>query len=235
MSRLAWIISCGCFVLAVGCPSQPPKFQEPNERVGVNAVLAAALDQPAISGFVGAPPAACIASSPRTELCQWSLGARELGWASLARAIGTRDRINLLCELPTDGRRRTADACSAYPQRSNRVAWSLPAASGHKGSRPVESREVVRSRYREEADRAIAAALTLVDLSRLMGAAPDECTAASGGLRFCLWRTTNRTFGHGTLAMWIGASKNKKIRLRCMLPDDGSPRGPGSCSAEVGA
>ncbi|MHC4448388.1 MAG: hypothetical protein ACYSXF_11520 [Planctomycetota bacterium] len=78
-------------------------------------------------------------------------------------------------------------------------------------------------------------AVTLADLSRLVGAAPDECTAASGGLRFCLWRTTNRTFGHGTLAMWIGASKGKKIRLRCLLPDDGSPRRPGSCSAEVGA
>jgi hypothetical protein len=205
MSQLAWIVSCCCFVLAAGCRSQPPKMPDPHADFSVNAVLAAAQERVTITGFVGAPPAACVASSPRTELCQWPMGPRQLGWAPLARAIGTDDRINLLCELPT------------------------------RRSRAVESREVVRSRYQDEADRAIAEAVTLVDLSRLVGAAPDECTAASGGLRFCLWRTTNRTFGHGTLAMWIGASKGKKIRLRCLLPDDGSPRRPGSCSAEVGA
>jgi hypothetical protein len=200
----------------------------------VNAVLAPAQGRDGITGFVGAPPSVCLASSPGAELCEWKMGRREPGYTAVAGAIGSDDYINLLCELPTDGRPRASDACSAYPQRSNRMSWNLPARSGRKGSRPVESREVLRSRYQSEADEAIARAVTLVDLSRLMGAAPSECTAVSAGTRFCLWRTTSRTFGHGTLAMWIRASKGKKIRLRCALPDDGSPRQPGSCSAEVG-
>jgi hypothetical protein len=201
----------------------------------VNAVLAPTQGRDGITGFVGAPPAVCLASSPRAELCEWKMGRREPGYAPVARAIGTDDYINLLCELPTDGRPRASDACSAHPQRSNRMSWSLPPRSARKGSRPVESREVLRSRFQRQAEEAIAGAVTLVDLSRLMGAAPSECTAFSASTRFCLWRTTNRTFGHGTLAMWIKASKGKKIRLRCALPDDGSPRQPGSCSAEVGA
>jgi hypothetical protein len=202
--------------------------------LGVNAVLAPAQGRDGITGFVGAPPAICLASSPRTELCEWKMGRRERGYAAVARAIASSDYINLLCELPTDGRPRENDACGAYPQRSNRRSWSIPTRSARKGSGPVTSREVLRSRYQSQADEAIAGAVTLVDLSRLMGAAPSECTAASAGTRFCFWRTTARTYGHGTLAMWIRASTGKKIRFRCVLPDDGSPRQPESCSAEVG-
>jgi len=235
MSRRHWIVSCCLLAVAPACQSQPPKSQVANASVGVNAVLAPAEGRDGITGFVGAPPAICVASSARTELCEWRMGSREPGYTAVARAIGSDDYINLLCELPIDGRPRANDACSAYPQRSNRMSWSLPARSARKGSKPVASREVLRSRYQSEADEAIAGALTLVDLSRLMGAAPSDCVVASAGTRFCLWRTTSRTFGHGTLAMWIRASKGKKIRLRCVLPDDGSPRRPNSCSAEVGA
>ena len=236
MSRRHWIVSCCVFSVSLSCQSQPPKFQAANASVGVNAVLAPAQGRDGITGFVGAPPSVCLASSPMTELCEWHMGRRESGYASVARAIGSDDYISLLCELPTDGRPRANDACSAYPRRSNRMAWSVPSSAGGKGSqRRVESREVLRSRYQSQADEAIAGAVTLVELSRLMGAIPSECTAASAGTRFCLWRTTSRTFGHGTLTAWIKASRGKKIRLRCVLPDDGSPRQPGSCSAEVGA
>ncbi len=234
MSRRHWIVSYCLLAIAVACQSQPPKSQAAS--VSVNAVLAPAQGRDGITGFVGAPPAVCLASSYRTELCEWKMGRREPGYAAVARAIGSDDYINLLCELPTDGRPRANDACSAHPQRSNRRSWSLPSKTPRPGSRrSLESREALRSRYQSQADEAIAGAVTLVELSRLMGAAPSECTAASAGTRFCLWRTTARTYGHGTLAMWIRASTGKKIRFRCVLPDDGSPRQPASCSAEVGA
>ena len=210
MSRRHWIVSCCLFAVAVACQSQPPKFQAANASVEVNAVLAPAQGRDGITGFVGAPPSVCLATSPWAELCEWKMGRREPGYTAIARAIRSDDYINLLCELPTDGSPRASDACSAYPQRSNRMSWSLPARSGRKGSRPVESREVLRSRYQSEADEAIAGAVTLVDLSRLMGAAPSECTAVSAGTRFCLWRTTSRTFGHGTLAMWIRVVEGKE-------------------------
>ena len=75
---------------------------------------------------------------------------------------------------------------------------------------------------------------TLVELSRLLGAAPNQCQSGSAGQQTCLWRTTSQTFGHGTLVVWIGATQRQKIRFHCILPTDGSERAPGSCSAHLG-
>jgi len=61
----------------------------------------------------------------------------------------------------------------------------------------------------------------------------SECRAQ--GLRvLCTWRATSGTYGHGTLAMSIGADMSKKVRLRCQLPADGTPRAADSCNVEIG-
>ena len=70
----------------------------------------------------------------------------------------------------------------------------------------------------------------------LARALPDDCASSeSPELLTCTWRTTARTFGHGTLAAWISADRNKKIRLHCAFPTDGAARAPESCRAEIGA
>ena len=68
-----------------------------------------------------------------------------------------------------------------------------------------------------------------------MGAVPNECSPQSGGLQVCLWRASARTYGHGTLAMSIGAPKTKRVRMHCRLPTDGGHRAPDSCSVEIGS
>jgi hypothetical protein len=200
----------------------------------VNFLLAGYPTKRALSDFVGSAPALCIQSSATEELCEWQAGDRLPGWGPLAAAIDTGDRVNLICNLPLSGAPRARDACSVHPRRSNRYSWKVPSSAPRRDETsgdPAETRRL----HRELANRWMSEADTLVRLSRLMGAIPDECRPGSPGEQVCLWRTTSHTFGHGTLLVWIGAPKRKKIRLQCVLPSDGSPRQPDSCIAQVGA
>ncbi len=189
-----------------------------------------------ISEFTGVTAFRCVIASPRSELCEWRMDGRSAGWRAVAEVIQTRDRIALLCVLPTDGSPRAANSCSAHPRRSNRNQWRIPPATGRRrqafGNR---SRAEVRAEYSRRANQALASSLGVVALSRLAGITPDRCTEAPPNDQVCTWKTTNHTYGHGTLVMAIEASKRKKIRMRCRLPLDGGARAPGSCLVEVGA
>lgn len=221
--------------ILLGCKS-PPYTQDPNAQARLDFRLAGYQTKQALSHFVGAAPGLCIQSSETDELCEWQLGKGLPGWRELAAAIDSRDRLNLICVLPLSGAARASDSCSVHPRRSNRYSWKVPAATPRKnGGGQQESASEVRRGHRELADRWMSEADTLVRLSRLIGAIPNECRPGSPGTQICLWRTTSHTFGQGTLVVWIDASKRKKIRLQCTVPTDGSPRQPDSCFAEVGA
>jgi hypothetical protein len=220
--------------ILLGCKS-PPYTEDPNAQARLDLALAGYETKQALSEFVGAAPY-CIQSSTTDELCEWQAGRHLPGWRALAASINTRDRVNLICDLPLSGGPRASDSCSVHPLRSNRYSWKVPASAPTKGSGgQQESAAEVRRLHRELVDRWMSEADTLVRLSRLMGAIPNECRPRPPGAQICLWRTTSHTFGQGTLVVWIGASKRKKIRLQCTLPTDGSPRQPDSCFAEVGA
>jgi hypothetical protein len=102
--------------------------------------------------------------------------------------------------------------------------------------KPSDLREA-RERVKREAHARIAAARTLVALSRLVGAAPDQCVPSplDPGRQVCLWRATSQTQGHGTLAVSVLAPLQKKVRMSCELPLDGGPRDADSCFVEEGA
>ena len=221
-------------LLAMACKS-PPHEQHPNAQVPVNHLLASYSDRQQLDQFVGVVPSLCLQSTPTTELCEWHASAHSAGWRAMANAIGTGDRLNLICELPISGEPRAPGSCTVHPRRSNRYSWKLPSMAGTKNSASRVAVAEVRARYRDTADQWMAEANTLVLLSRLMGAIPDECSRSTGKEQFCTWRTTSHTFGHGTLMVWIEAKKRKRIRLYCTLPADGSPRAFNSCHAEVGA
>jgi hypothetical protein len=221
--------------ILLSCKS-PPYAPDPNAQARVDFRLSGYETKQALSQFVGAGPTLCMPSSATEELCEWQLGTRLPGWATLAAAIGTDDRINLICSLPLSGAPRASDSCSVHPRRSNRYSWKVPTPGPTKGGgAEQEGAAEVRRQHRELADRWMADADTLLRLSRLMGTIPSECRPGSPGTQVCLWRTTSHTFGQGTLVVWIGASKRKKIRLQCTVPSDGSAREPHSCFAEVGA
>ncbi len=222
-------------LLAVACKS-PPHEPNPNARARSTHLLASYSDKQQLSQFVGVVPSLCLPSTRTTELCEWRANARAAGWRVMANAIGTGDRLNLICELPVSGEPRAPGSCTIHPRRSNRYSWKLPSTAGtRRSARSSETQSVVRERHRNTASQWMAEANTLPQLSRLMGAIPDECTPSDTGTQYCTWRMNSHTFGHGTLVVWIGAKKSKKIRLHCVLPSDGSPRAPDSCYAEVGA
>ena len=232
-----WLLRFGLAAsgLAIACIS-PPKAPNPSAEGRTEELLRSYPGSNELSEFVGMLPVRCLKSSIDTELCQWSAGNQLPGWRPMATAIGTGDRVNLVCELPSSGAPRAPASCSIHPRRSNRYSWTVPAGKRTKSGRPLgESASQARERNRRTANAWIEQARTLAELSRLMGAIPESCTLQSDGAeQSCLWRTNDQTFGHGTLVAWIEASKSKKIRFRCRLPVDGRPRARASCFAEVG-
>jgi len=221
-------------VAALACTKLPPQHTDEGST-RVHQILDERRGKADLTQFAGRAPSVCVISSATTELCELQLGNRYAGWAPLAEAIDTTDQVNLICELPSDGGPRASHSCNAYPRRSNRGRFPLPNPSSAKKNRGGESRPEARERYKRQTNQALAGARTLPELVHLMGAVPSECSPQSGEFQVCLWRATARTYGHGTLAMSIGADKTKRVRMRCRLPTDGNDRAPDSCYVEIGA
>lgn len=250
---LTLCVSLAAVALAQGVPTGDGEAQ-----VRLARLLADYRTRDQLTGFVGVPPDPCVACSRSTELCEWRAGPDARGWRSLSELLGKPDagflglpgigggddEVSLLCELPKDGSARARDSCSVHPRRSNRDEWDVPTGSTSSTRalrtwdrmKPTDLR-AARARVEQQAKARIAAARTLVALSRLVGAAPDQCVPSplAPERQVCLWRATNETEGHGTLAVSVLAPMQKKMRMSCELPLDGSPRAPDSCFVEEGS
>ncbi len=190
--------------------------------------------RPEIDGFVGHAPERCTPASPRDELCTWLLTGRDAAWRPLASMLGSSDRLNLLCVVPRDSGARAPGSCSVHPRRSDRRRWSPAPQSGAAQKRQARHHQTEsREEFAVRAQAEIAQASDLAALSRLVGDAPDQCSPADAAL-VCVWRASNQTYGHGILAASIQASVRKKVRMSCVLPDDGSARDADSCAVVVG-
>ena len=226
----------GIALVSVSACRTPPRVLASGAQASADTLLAPYRNADELGRFVGHLDAGCVQNSQTTELCQWQAGKRNPGWRSMALAIETKNRVNLICELPTSGAPRSAGSCTIHPVRSNRNAWETGSRGGAKAAGlKVREKAKARAKNRVTADRWIAEARTMLELSRLLGAIPDECTSRSENEQYCLWRTTKYTFGHGTLAAWIEVRKSKKIWLRCPFPKDGGRRPFESCHAQVGS
>ncbi len=197
---------------------------------GVRHVLAPYKTMKEVTGFVGGPLERCVSVSPRSSICVWALSKRQEGWRPLASALGTRDRLNLICEFPLDGGARSKDSCSVHSQRSSRKYYrTFKSKTKGQRKRPDARTEANTVAAQELIDNA----RTAFELSTLVGDAPYQCNEVLSHM-LCVWKTDARTYGHGTLAMTIGASFSKKVRLSCTLPINSEPRDPNSCAAQVG-
>jgi len=214
--------------LVSGCGKQPPtRADVVGGQATVNGILEHAVTDGEITRLVGSYPALCVESRPGMQLCEWRLGKNESGWGALAAAVHTDDRINLLCEVPLDGSPREPGSCWVFPRRSDRTLFQMPKSLGRKPA--------AIAKYRPEAQRTLDSARTLVELSRVVGAAPVECRPLRDERRLCLWKATSQTYGHGTLCMSAGISTTLKVRMQCELPADGSERALETCTVEVGS
>jgi hypothetical protein len=219
--------------LAISKAVRPPV----EYQVAVEEFLAEARTQATIRDRVGIRAERCVESSVTTKLCQWSLRDRESGWQPLARAIRTRDRVSLVCELPIDESPRVDGSCTAHPQRSNRSMFTPKGAGPGRNPKGGLGKKRAASRGENQmiAQSWLDGAHTLAEMSHLLGALPSICDPPANGERVCVWRATARIYGHGTIAASIKAAGGKKVRLHCRFPVDGSGRAPDSCDARIGS
>lgn len=244
--RLLAVLTLG-MAFAGTSPAQLAAQGDGDAQTRLARLLADYRTRDQLAQFVGAAPGSCVACSRASELCEWRAGPDQPGFRPLAGLLersGGGDSVSLLCELPRSGSARSRDSCSVHPRRSDRDRWDVPTGSmsSTRATRtwdrmkPTDLR-AARERVASEANARIAAARTLVALSRLVGAAPDQCVPSplDPGRQVCLWRATSQTQGHGTLAVSVLAPLQKKVRMSCELPLDGGPRDADSCFVEEGA
>ena len=129
-------------------------------------------------------------------------------------------RINVVCELPSDGSARAPDSCTAYPA----VRGAVRSSGGMLSERVAKTAE-----WKAAATEVVDQTQTFWQLVDLVGAGPDVCQSRSDSLRTCSWSLDSATPGFVTIARWVG--KRKRLYLSCELPLGNGPRVPGSCSA----
>ena len=217
----------------VGCAKPPLRGELASSQAEVNRVLASVDTEAELTLFTGLAPRICVEVSPTARLCEWRLTKRDAGWAELSATVPTEDRINLVCAFPAAGGARGPDSCAVFPQRSNRYLYDLPPSRTPSRDAKREDRAEARLRFQQQASAELARAQTLLQLVTLMGAAPGSCADLGDGTFGCAWLATSKTYGHGTLAFSLPTSTEDKVRMRCVLPADGSPRASGSCKLEV--
>ena len=182
--------------------------------------------------FVGSVPERCEEISNTTRICLWSLSKAEPGWHPLAAALATGDRLYLLCEFPKGDGPREELSCSAHPKRSNRAYFRSRLRKNDKRmSRTI--RDKIAEEEAEKSNALLDEALTVFELSTLVGDIPDQCYTNAETV-YCTWGSHKGTYGHGTLAMAIEASFSKKVKLLCSLPADGEDRKKDSCQVAIG-
>ena len=212
----------------------PPRDAIEASSAAVGQILAGARTRAELTAALGRRERLCVASSPSLLVCEWRIEFEAPRWSELAAMLPTEDPLNLLCELPADGAERAPDSCIVFPRRSNRFLYLLPySRTPSRTAKPPADRAEVRARYQREASAEIAWARTVAELSYLVGAAPNACEDLQDATQGCVWGAANATYGHGTLAFSVSASSSEKVRMRCILPTDGSPRASGSCELEV--
>ncbi len=155
--------------------------------------------QSGVEALVGAPADRCVYASPGRRLCRWQLEGRLI--RPIARGgIGDGQNVRIICTLPL--RADEAGACVAHPNGESR----LPAVAA--ASSPGDP------------------FVSLVDiggLSHALGDIPERCRTR-GGAQICSWPISPRAYGLEGFA-----PDAEDVRLRCLLPLDGSPRADGSC------
>jgi hypothetical protein len=217
-----WGVVLLAAALSAACASSLGSSDE--SAAQVDAVLLRYPFEYQVSAFVGVVPQSCFPLGFGNRLCGWTLGPNESGWQPLAATIPTADRINLICKLPVSSKEaRKSRSCSVHPRRSDRGSWSTGRGRA-RNSRRAAKRDDLHAR----ANALLSEAGTLEQLSRLIGAVPDNCDQL-GEIQRCQWIATSQTWGHTMLALATGVNTAKKVRFTCMLPANGWPRRPDTC------
>src|SRR3990172_6066791 len=82
-----------------------------------------------------------------------------------------------------------------------------------------------------EAERRLGEALSVLEISHLIGDAPERCRT-SADVQTCEWSLVEGAAGYGLLTALVDdAGSGSAVRLRCVVPLDGAARAADSCGA----
>jgi hypothetical protein len=195
--------------VALACGGADPQGIASVDELGTKA---------AIAEFAGAEADRCVFSAPGLELCTWLVDEGDPAWDALADASGTGGDLNLVCELPLDGSPRTDGSCRAHARSAQAAGGGPLPPVGAPGS--LESRR--------DAERKLGEALSVRDISHLVGDAPERCRTGPE-VQTCEWSAAEGAAGYALLAALVDdAGSGSAVRLRCVLPLDGA-RAADSC------
>jgi hypothetical protein len=204
--------------LAVACGGLACGSGEPLRTAGIDAPAT----KVEIADFAGGEAERCVFSAPGLELCAWRIPEDADAWAALAGPDGAEGDLNLVCELPLDGSPRAEGSCRTH-------ARSAQTAAGGDELPPVGASGSLEGRRR--AEQRLGEALTVRQLSHLVGDAPERCRTGAG-VQTCEWSVPEGAAGYGLLASLVDdAGSGSVVRLRCVLPLDGEARSADSCQA----
>jgi len=125
-------------------------------------------------------------------------------------------------------------ACLAWISAAVSLLSVTPTYLAHAGQgvkspkERAEERREAKAKAKSQGEAALAAARTLLDLTRLVGVVPDACEALTPESRVCSWEITNRMPGYALLAPIVDTSH--RVYLICELPADNSERKDDSCT-----
>ncbi len=174
-----------------------------------------------IAEFVGDEAVRCVFSSPGLELCTWRLAKGDDAWTALADASEGGGDLNLLCELPLDGSPRADGSCRAHARAAQAAGGGNLPPVGAAGS--MESRR--------DAEQRLGEALTVVEISHLIGEAPERCRTGAD-VQTCEWSLVEGAAAYGLLTALVDdAGSGSAVLLRCVVPLDGAARAADSCGA----
>jgi len=174
-----------------------------------------------IAEFAGREAVRCVFSSPGLELCTWRIEEGDDAWTTFADASASGGDLNLLCELPLDGSPRADGSCRAHARVAQATGGGTLPPVGAAGS--IESRR--------EAERRLGQALTVLEISHLIGDAPERCRTGAD-MQTCEWSLVEGAAGYGLLTALVDdAGSGSAVRLRCIMPLDGAARAADSCGA----
>jgi len=155
--------------------------------------------QAGVEQLLGAPAERCVFARPDFRLCSWQVEGR-LVRPITRGGVGDGESVRVVCELPLrDG---AAGVCHAHAEGESR----LPSVSA--ASSPGDP---------------FASLATIGALSHALGDIPESCST-HGGAQLCSW-----PLPPGAAASDALPSDAEDVRLRCLLPLDGSPRADDAC------
>src|SRR4051794_21617095 len=97
-------------LLLASCASRPPAPL----MQSADAVLPARRTHFDLSRYFAIAEPRCTAITPTSELCDFRLGTKNPGYRELAKAIGTRQKLSLLCLLPLPSGEQALGSCTSH-------------------------------------------------------------------------------------------------------------------------